>query len=64
MTIERQGNATRSSLDELYHNEYYDGGENDINLFHLYTIEFTCEFDMAYYPFDTQKCSMIFVLQV
>ncbi len=64
MTIDRMGTATKSPMTDVHNNHFYAGGDNDINLFHGYTIDFSCLFDMSYYPFDTQKCSMIFTLQV
>ena len=37
-------------------------GENTIYLSRLYNVEFICIFEMLWYRFDTQICSMAFVL--
>ena len=38
--------------------ETYQGSENTISLSRVYSIQFFCEYDMAWYPFDIQTCSM------
>ena len=52
-----------SPLEELQNDHVYKGIENDLILSQVYTTSFTCEYDMAGYPFDNQKCSMIFTMQ-
>ena len=38
----------------------YNGHDTEIMTSNTYSIPFICEFHMAVYPFDTQKCSLIF----
>ena len=38
--------------------EVYSGEENDITFSRVYSIEFYCEYQMAWYPFDIQTCTM------
>ena len=38
----------------------YKGSENKESVDKRWNIEWMCSFDMAWYPFDTQKCHMIF----
>ncbi len=64
LSIQRHGSSRASPMDEIHNDHHYSGGENDLILSRVYTTSFTCEFDMAHYPFDIQTCSMIFVLQV
>ena len=36
--------------------EVYSGAENDITISRVYSIQFYCEYQMAWYPFDQQVC--------
>ena len=64
ITIQRNGSAMTSPLEEIQNDHIFSGAENDIILSHVYTTSFTCKYDMAAYPFDRQTCSMIFIMQV
>ena len=64
LTIMRNGTATVSPMNEIQNDHIYLGIENDLVLSQVYTTSFTCMFGMQGYPFDTQKCSMIFILEV
>ena len=64
ITIERNGTADISPLADVQNNHIYKGSENELILARVYTTNFICEFALASYPFDVQKCSMIFVMQV
>lgn len=39
--------------------EIYLGSENPLLLKQRATIEVTCEFDLSFYPFDTQRCLIV-----
>lgn len=41
----------------------FSGRKNAVYLTREYYQEYACEFDLIYYPFDTQVCSMIFEIQ-
>ncbi len=41
----------------------FSGRDNAIYLTREYYQEYGCEFDLIYYPFDTQMCEMIFEVQ-
>ncbi len=64
MTIRRYGNFTVNPASELYTQHMYRGSENRISVAHVFTTDFTCEFKMELYPFDSQTCYMLFTLQV
>ena len=64
ITIQQNGNPTISPLEEIQNDHIYLGSENELILVQDYTTSFICKYDMAAYPFDIQKCSMIFILHV
>ena len=52
------GNLTRSSqsfLDNIY---IFEGSENPIQNQRIYEIEWICNYQIQWYPFDTQRCRM------
>merc|ERR1712214_277991 len=63
ITIQRNGTATISPLKALQNDHIYSGVENELILSQVYTTSFTCKYDMGSYPFDTQRCSMVFIMQ-
>ena len=56
--VERMGNFTVAKNKLVF-----KGSENPLSVSRFYETNFICDFDMAWYPFDTQKCSMNFVLE-
>ncbi len=60
-----QRNATYQRRNESYlYNAYlYEGMENPITLTRVYSGKFICDYDMSVYPFDTQRCSAIFIMK-
>ena len=38
----------------------FSGKDNSISLRREYYKDYACEFDLLYYPFDTQMCVMVF----
>ena len=64
ITIQRNGTATVSPLQALQNDHIYSGVNNELILSQIYTTSFTCKYDMGLYPFDVQKCSMVFIMQV
>ena len=58
MSVERIGNFTVEKNKLVF-----KGSENPLSVSRFYRTNFICDFDMAWYPFDTQKCSMDFVVE-
>ena len=59
-TISRQGKFTKSAqrfLDNIY---IFEGSENPIQNQRIYEIEWICNYQIQWYPFDTQRCYMVF----
>ena len=64
ISIQRNGTPEISPLASIQNDHVYSGSENDLILSQVYTTSFTCKYNMAAYPFDSQKCSMIFIMEV
>ena len=50
----KEGNFTRSGLDEVDEAEIFEGNENTLRMAQTYTWEFQCQYKLQNYPFDTQ----------
>ena len=63
MTVKKMKNGT-FNIDGLLSEDIdiYEGGDNPIIMSRVYDIEFLCDFQMQWYPFDTQICYMEFRL--
>ena len=57
MNVKRIGNFTA-----LKNKLVFRGSENPLTVSRFYKTNFICDFNMGWYPFDTQKCSMNFVV--
>ena len=64
IAIQKNGTPDFSPLEALQNDHLYKGIENELILTQVYSTSFTCEYDMAGYPFDNQRCSMVFTMQV
>ena len=58
LKVQRIGNHQ-----DLKNRRIYMGNENPLTLSRFHKTTFLCNFDMAWYPFDTQTCSMIFKVE-
>ena len=54
MTVTREGNFTRSEIEEVDEAEIFEGAENRLTMNQTYTWEFQCKYELQRYPFDTQ----------
>ena len=61
-TISRTGQGTGSDSSISEDIDIYKGSENSITLSRLYNIDFFCDYDMRWYPFDAQTCFMVMKL--
>ena len=61
-TISRmsKGVGSDSSISEDI--DIYKGSENTISMSRIYNIDFFCDYDMRWYPFDAQTCLMVMKL--
>ena len=58
-TIRRAGLGIGSDSSISEDINIYKGSENSISLTRLYNIEFFCDYNMRWYPFDSQTCYMV-----
>ena len=61
-TINRTGQGTGSDSSISEDIDIYKGSENSISTSRLYNIDFFCDYDMRWYPFDAQTCFMVLKL--
>ena len=54
VTVTREGNFTRSGVEEVDEAEIFEGAENRLTMNQTYTLEFQCYYELRRYPFDTQ----------
>lgn len=64
VTIIRNGSFSISPIEKLRNDHIYSGKDNTISITRTYNTDFNCDFQMEYYPFDIQQCTMNFVLGV
>ena len=56
--INRKGNYTKSPSTEHEETYFFNGEENPITYTRIYDLPFICKYNMAWYPFDIQLCTM------
>ncbi len=62
-TISRQGEFRQSPRSELRNAYIFKGSENPLTISRVYGTEFICEFHMANFPFDTQRCDVVVIMK-
>ena len=60
--VKRKGGFQLAGMNVLYNTEVFSGDENDITLSRIYRHEFICLYQIAWYPFDTQRCRIVISL--
>ena len=58
MEVIRTGNYELNPLTELHEARIFKGDENILKYSREYQMEFKCFFNLLYYPFDTQTCTI------
>ena len=54
VSVIKEGDFTRSGLEEIDEAEIFEGDENTLMMAQTYTHEFQCKYLLQRYPFDTQ----------
>ena len=58
--IERNGKPAPDNIINAVEANVYGGQDSNIIMKREYFIDWTCDYDLVYYPFDTQVCKMLF----
>ena len=58
ITIQKQGSFSLSKLEDVENQQSFEGSENSISMTGFYNIRFICNYEMKWYPFDIQKCTL------
>ena len=61
-TIRRAGQGRGSGPSVSEDIDIYKGSDNEIIMSRLYNIDFFCDYDMRWFPFDAQTCFMVLKL--
>ena len=56
ITIEKNGHHTLADVNENTNYFKYKGSENRLSISRIYDVNFLCEYDFSWYPFDKQHC--------
>ena len=57
--ISRFGSIRVGGTDEAIKTFYFKGADNPITFSRIYDIRFICSYNMAWYPFDLQRCELL-----
>ena len=61
-SVRRDGNGSIIEKEINEDIEVYPGSQNAITVSRVYSIQFFCEYDMRWYPFDEQTCTIDMVM--
>ena len=58
LTVSKKGDYTLSTMEDVENRQFFKGDENSITLSRFYNIRFLCNYEMQWYPFDVQSCTL------
>ena len=58
LLVKRKGKPTMSNDYDLQETAYFDGSENPVFYSRKFGVKLKCSFNLIYYPFDKQTCSI------
>ena len=61
--VVKRGDFESSDIDEKENIQYFKGSENLIIMKQFYNQLFHCNYQMAWYPFDIQRCKIIMTMK-
>ena len=57
--LSKFGSARSGEMDEAIKTFYFSGSDNPLTFSRIYDIRFICSYNMAWYPFDLQRCELL-----
>ncbi|CAL4125449.1 unnamed protein product, partial [Meganyctiphanes norvegica] len=63
LTVERRSDALPDNTENVGEDAIYQGSDNPLILEQYNTVEFSCQFDLAQYPFDSQLCILSLIMR-
>jgi len=57
--VNKGGQFKPSDISENQNIQYFAGAENQISMSRFYNQRFSCDYQMAWYPFDIQRCDLV-----
>ena len=57
--VKKEGQYTLSPVEEMEEIAYYKGSENSLQYSRDFFLRFKCHFELHYYPFDSQVCTIL-----
>ena len=64
ISIQRQGNFTTNTMENIDNVYIFDGADNSLDMSRVYQTSWICNYQVNWYPFDTQKCRMTFAVSM
>ena len=62
VSVKREGNYTQNTLEDVDNVYIFKGLYNPLDMSRVYQTEWICDYEMNWYPFDTQNCRMTFAV--
>ena len=62
ISVKREGDYTQNTLEDFNNIYVFEGIDNPLDMNRVYETEWICDYEMNWYPFDTQKCRMTFAV--
>ena len=62
ISVKRESNFTQNTISENDNTYIFKGMDNPLEMNRVYETDWICDYEMNWFPFDTQKCRMTFAV--
>ena len=62
ISVKREAEFTRNTISDIDNTYIFQGKDNPLEMSRVYETDWICDYEMNWFPFDTQKCRMVFAL--